>query len=93
MKSFSDNFFSKDNFITTQYDYNYLKESQPSCHICYNVNNQFIHIMGVSIISVLENNKEMNLHFMFLRIVVIGKTEKKLELWLKNGIADALCIF
>ena len=63
MKSFSKDFFKKENFVIAQYDYNYLKKSQPSCHICYNVNNQFIHIMGVSIISVLENNKKLNFTF------------------------------
>lgn len=63
MKSFSDNFFSEENFIVTQYDYNYLKNPQQTCDICYNVNNQFIHIMGASIVSILETNKEM--HFTF----------------------------
>lgn len=63
MKTFIDEFFNKENFLVTQYDYNYLENSQPSYHICYNVNNQYIHIMGVSIVSVLENNKEM--HFTF----------------------------
>ena len=63
MKSFSDNFFNEENFIVTQYDYNYLKNPQQTCDICYNVNNQFIHIMGASIVSILETNKEM--HFTF----------------------------
>lgn len=43
---------------------NYRKEIKSiEYHICYNVNNSFFYIMGASIISILENNKNLNLVF------------------------------
>ena len=58
MKNFDKDFFCTNNFIIQRTSYAYLADKQGALHIGYNVNNQFVHIMGASIISILENNKE-----------------------------------
>lgn len=65
MKVFDISFFEASNFVnhTTQFDYLPVQQENEACHICYNVNDNFISIMGASIVSILENNKDM--HFIF----------------------------
>lgn len=64
MKTFTNDFFSEQNFILSRVEYDYRKEIKSiEYHICYNVNNSFFYIMGASIISILENNKNLNLVF------------------------------
>ena len=64
MKTFTNDFFSEQNFILSRVEYDHRKEIKSiEYHICYNVNNSFFYIMGSSIISILENNKNLNLVF------------------------------
>lgn len=63
MKEVRESFFDVNNFIKSKIDYNNLKKCSHICHICYNVNDNFISIMGASMISVLENNKDMMFAF------------------------------
>lgn len=60
MKTFSKDFFQIKNFIKERIDFNYSSTDEGAYHIAYNVNDGFIHIMGVSVVSVLENNKDKN---------------------------------
>lgn len=60
MKTFSTDFFQIKNFIKERIDFNYSSTDEGAYHIAYNVNDGFIHIMGVSVVSVLENNKDKN---------------------------------
>lgn len=62
MKTFPPDFFNVKNFILEQHDFDFLPPGSAcsvSCHICYNVNESFMRPMGVSIVSVLENNPEL----------------------------------
>ena len=44
--------------------FDYTREyDRPTMHVCYNVNDPFISIMGASIVSIVENNKDWNLVF------------------------------
>ena len=64
MKTFTNDFFSEQNFILSRIEYDYRQEKKSiEYHICYNVNDPFFYIMGASIISILENNKDLNLVF------------------------------
>ena len=60
MKQFDSSFFDTTHFIISKTVYNYVlqDDTRPVYHICYNVNDAYIHIMGASIVSVLENNKD-----------------------------------
>ena len=62
MKTFEPGFFDTKNFIASveTFDYREPEDKRPVCHICYNVNDAFIMIMGASVVSVLENNKDMS---------------------------------
>jgi lipopolysaccharide biosynthesis glycosyltransferase len=53
------------NFIKTVKTFDYIQPSEDRtiCHVCYNVNDPFISIMGASIVSVLANNKRMDFVF------------------------------
>ncbi|WP_295712920.1 glycosyltransferase family 8 protein [uncultured Mitsuokella sp.] len=81
MKVFSPDFFDIDNFILSQTKYynNKVATSDNSLHICYNVNDAYIPIMGVSIISVLENNKGKNIIFHIFTDGYSDENAKKLE--------------
>ena len=64
MKTFTNDFFSEQNFILSRVEYDHRKGIKSvEYHICYNVNDPFFYIMGSSIISILENNKDLNLVF------------------------------
>ena len=63
MKTFRDDFFALENFIKNKVDFNYLATDEGAYHVAYNVNNDFIHIMGVSVVSVLENNRNQKFVF------------------------------
>lgn len=58
MKKFDEDFFCEDNFVTRKKVYNFLTEplNNDGWHIGYNVNDAYIPAMGVSAISVIENN-------------------------------------
>lgn len=76
MKNFEENFFKEDNFIQSMVDYNYANSTAKNYHICYNVNDAFIYIMGASIISVLENNKGISFSF---HIFTDGCSQENME--------------
>lgn len=64
MKQFDPSFFDADNFVISKISYDFIDDARgPLHHICYNVNDAYIYIMGVSIISILENNKNENFVF------------------------------
>lgn len=64
MKNFTPDFFTIENFIKEKRIYDYsLTDEKETYHIAYNVNDPFISIMGASIVSALENNKDLNLTF------------------------------
>ena len=62
MKKFSPDFFSTENFIISKKIYRYANDTN-AYHICYNVNDAFIPIMGASMVSVLENNRGVPITF------------------------------
>lgn len=62
MKTFSPDFFASSNFIKDVQTFDYGPTGKQN-HICYNINDGYFYILGASIISVLENNKD--LHFTF----------------------------
>lgn len=61
MKKFDQDFFDIENFIIKKesFIYSNKNDTRPICHVCYNVNDPFIPIMGASIVSVLENNSNL----------------------------------
>lgn len=65
MKEFEPSFFKLDTFILSKKKYGNISESlnEEVIHICYNVNDAFIPVMGASMISVIENNKDMDIVF------------------------------
>ena len=93
MKNFEENFFKEDNFIQSMVDYNYANSTAKNYHICYNVNDAFIYIMGASIISVLENNKGISFPFTFLRMGVVRKIWKNLKCWQNSINAGVLYMY
>lgn len=84
MKKFEKDFFDISNFINNKTCFDYLTDTHDIIHIAYNVNDKFIPIMGTSIVSILENNK--NCHFAF-HIFTDGYSQdncKKIEQLAKN---------
>lgn len=65
MKNFEEGFFDIKNFLVKRDEFFYRNKNNSTkvYHICYNVNDPYIHIMGASIVSVLENNP--NVSFVF----------------------------
>lgn len=56
-------------------------------HISYNVNDAFIPIMGASMVSVLENNRDVPITFHILRTDTARIMQIRWMHWLRNGIA------
>ena len=64
MRTFDKPFFDVKNFIVKKEQFLHREnKSKSPYHVCYNVNNPYIHIMGVSMISVLENNPDQEIIF------------------------------
>ena len=65
MKKFDSSFFEVDNFILSKKEYGRFSEgiNKEIIHICYNVNDKFIPVMGASLISVIDNNQDVNIVF------------------------------
>ena len=63
MKSFGNSFFYVNNFLVSKLEYRYSESKKKEYHITYNVNDDFIPIMGASMISVLENNQDVTVVF------------------------------
>ena len=91
MKTFSKDFFQIKNFIKERIDFNYSSTDEGAYHIAYNVNDGFIHIMGVSVVSVLEITKIKTLWFIFLWTVTVRKIWQKSKKWPNSGNVIALC--
>lgn len=55
-KTFSPDFFDLKNFIVSQKEFSFTdsEDTRTVCHVCYNVNDPFISIMGASMVSILE---------------------------------------
>ena len=64
-KTFDSSFFDLKNFIISEKNFSFIdsEDKRVVCHVCYNVNDSFISIMGASMISVLENNPDMTFVF------------------------------
>lgn len=64
-KTFDASFFDLENFIisTKEFTGDSCQPKQSVCHVCYNVNDPFISIMGASLVSIVENNPDM--YFIF----------------------------
>lgn len=77
MKTFEKDFFNLDNFIKERVDFNYSATDDGAYHIAYNVNDAFVHIMGTSVVSVLENNKDKNFVVHILWMVTVRKIWQK----------------
>lgn len=63
MRDFEASFFKTENFILSTKKYGSFTNDNVEIHICYNVNDAFIPVMGASLISVIENNKDLNIVF------------------------------
>lgn len=64
-KTFSPDFFDLKNFIVSQKEFSFTdsEDTRTVCHVCYIVNDPFISIMGASMVSILENNRDMTFVF------------------------------
>lgn len=65
MKTFEPDFFDLNHFVVSTKIFSFVdeKDQRPVCHVCYNVNDPFMLIMGASLVSVIENNQDMNFVF------------------------------
>lgn len=86
MKEFSNDFFEQKNFLVSKKEYRYSEIDGETnvYHICYNVNDAFIPIMGTSMISVLENNKNATIVFHIFTDGYSQENAKKIEKVAKN---------
>lgn len=62
MKIHNPSFFEIEHFLEKKQIFSFLplNSDKNSCHICYNVNDSYFKIMGSSIVSILDNNKDLN---------------------------------
>lgn len=61
VKTFAPDFFRTDTFLLDVKDFDFLPsgDTRPPCHIAYNVNPPFFRMMGVSVVSVVQNNPDL----------------------------------
>lgn len=90
MKKFDSSFFEVDNFILSKKEYGRFSEgiNKEIIHICYNVNDKFIPVMGASLISVIENNQDVNIVF---HIFTDGYSEEN-ERYIKEVAEQFHCV-
>jgi lipopolysaccharide biosynthesis glycosyltransferase len=65
MKTFEKGYFVPGRFLKDCRDYDFRQDGdkRPVRHVAYNINDAYFQIMGASLVSVLENNKDMSLIF------------------------------
>ena len=83
MKKFNPDFFSTENFIISKKIYQYAKDMN-DYHISYNVIDAFIPIMGASMVSVLENNRDVPITFHIFTDGYSEDNAKKIDTLAKN---------
>ena len=61
VKTFAPDFFRTDTFLLDVKDFDFLPsgDTRPPCHIAYNVNPPFFRMMGVSVVSVVQDNPDL----------------------------------
>lgn len=81
MKQFDPSFFDISNFIVSKKVFNYRPsdDAREEIHVCYNVNDAYIPIMGTSVVSVIENNKDASLSFHIFTDGYSDGNEKNIE--------------
>lgn len=62
-KKFTRQYFEKQKIVQKTYEYKYASGDKPMMHIAFNIDVSFFMPTGVTITSILENNKEMNFTF------------------------------
>lgn len=62
-KKFTRQYFEKQKIIQKTYEYKYASGDKPMMHIAFNIDINFFMPTGVTITSILENNKDMNFTF------------------------------
>lgn len=66
MRIYESSFFDVENFLQSKTEFDYLSDFHGDlCHIAFNVNDEFIKMAGVTCISILENNDDMQFVFYF----------------------------
>lgn len=62
-KKFASDYFIEERFVKRTYEYEYNEQSRDTIHIAFNIDKNFCRPLGVTITSILENNKDTNLCF------------------------------
>ena len=62
-KKFTRQYFEKQKIVQKTYEYKYASGDKPMMHIAFNIDINFFMPTGVTITSILENNKDMNFTF------------------------------
>lgn len=79
-KSFAPDFFAYDHFIQARMEYNHLEgKKEEAVHVCYNVNDPFIPIMGASLVSIVENNPDLSFVFHIFTDGYSKENQQKIE--------------
>ena len=62
MKTFEEGYFVPERFLEDcqEYDFRQPGDARPVRHVAYNINDAYFRIMGASLVSVLENNRDMS---------------------------------
>ena len=74
---FSSDYFEKEAFVNKIYKYEYGYQDGKVMHIAFNIDESFCMPMGVTITSILENNKDVNFAF---HVFIDGINQKDKEL-------------
>lgn len=91
MKTFDEDFFCIENFIVKKECFHYRenKDTNPY-HVCYNVNDPYIHIMGASMISVLKNNPGQEIVFHIFTDGYSNNNKEKIAIVAKQFRCDCI---
>lgn len=86
MKTFSNEFFDIKKFLISKKEYRYsnVEPDKSIYHVCYNVNDAFIPIMGASMVSVLENNQAATIIFHLFTDGYSEENAKKIDVLAKQ---------
>lgn len=91
MRTFNKTFFNIENFIIKKecFLYRENKEMNPY-HVCYNVNDLYIHIMGASMVSVLKNNPGQEVVFHIFTDGYSSENKEKIAVLAKQYKCDCI---
>lgn len=85
MKVIPEDYFEEAKFVASLVKYDYNQGENPNYHVAYNVNDPFFLMLGASLVSILQNNPNVNFTFHIFTDGYSEENRQRLEMLAKQN--------